>query len=170
MNVPNLLTFLRIVLVPLFMVLALKDMPYGDFLAALVFSLAAITDFFDGHIARKNKLVTKLGALIDPVADKLLISGALLCLVQLGRVHALLAMVILAREFAVMGLRLIAASSGVTIKVSKFGKLKTTSQFASVIALLLNLPFGSTLMYLTAIITIISGAEYFVKGAHVFKE
>lgn len=170
MNLPNLLTTIRIILVPVFMVFAIFDVPNGDFIAAVVFSLAAITDFFDGHIARKNKLVTKLGALIDPVADKLLIAGALLSLVQLGRVNAILAMVILAREFAVMGLRLIAASAGVTIKVSKFGKLKTTSQFVAVVALLLNLPFGGILMYLTAIITVVSGAEYFIEGAHVLKE
>lgn len=170
MNLPNLLTSLRIIMVPIFMAFAIFNVPHGDFIATVIFSIAALTDFFDGHIARKNKLVTKLGALIDPVADKLLITGALLTLIQLGRLNALLAMVILAREFAVMGLRLIAASSGVTIKVSKFGKWKTTVQFISVVALLLNLPFGSILMYLTVIITVISGAEYFIKGAHVLKE
>lgn len=152
------------------MIFALFKFPNGNIIATSIFILAAVTDWLDGYIARKNKLVTKLGALLDPVADKLLVTGALLSLVQLQRLHSLLAMVILAREFAVMGLRLIAASNGVTIKVSKLGKLKTTIQFIAIVVLMLELPFGTTLMYLSALITVISGAEYYIKGAHVLRE
>lgn len=152
------------------MIFALFKFPNGNIIATSIFILAAVTDWLDGYIARKNKLVTKLGALLDPVADKLLVTGALLSLVQLQRLHSLLAMVILAREFAVMGLRLIAASNGVTIKVSKLGKLKTTIQFIATVVLMLELPFGTTLMYLSALITVISGAEYYIKGAHVLRE
>jgi len=152
------------------MVFAIFQMPNGELIATVLFIIAALTDYFDGYLARKEKMVTKLGALIDPIADKLLITGALLSLVQLGKVNALIAMVILAREFAVMGLRLIAASSGTTIKVSKLGKIKTALQFIAVTALMLGLRCGTVLLYITTAITVISGVEYYYKGAHLLKE
>ncbi|HHY18416.1 MAG TPA: CDP-diacylglycerol--glycerol-3-phosphate 3-phosphatidyltransferase [Firmicutes bacterium] len=170
MNLPNWLTFIRIFLVPVFMVFAIFKLPYGETIATILFVIAALTDYLDGYLARKGKMVTKLGALIDPVADKLLITGALLSLVQLNKLNALIAMVILGREFAVMGLRLVAASYGTEIKVSKLGKLKTTVQFVAVTALMLGLKIGTPLIYISAIITVISGVEYYIKGAHVLKE
>ncbi len=170
MNLPNWLTFIRIFLVPIFMVFAIFQLPNGELIATLLFIIAALTDYFDGYLARKGKMVTKLGALLDPIADKLLITGALLSLVQLGKVNALIAMVILAREFAVMGLRLIASSSGLTIKVSKLGKIKTASQFIAVTALMLGLWWGTVFIYISTVITVISGVEYYLKGAYVLKE
>ena len=170
MNLPNWLTFIRIFLVPVFMVFALFKLPSGDLIATVLFVAAALTDYLDGYLARKGKMVTKLGALLDPVADKLLITGALLSLVQLGKVNALVAMVILAREFAVMGLRLVAATNGVEIKVSNFGKLKTAVQFLAVTAIMLGYKIGTPLLYLSAAITVLSGVEYYIKGAHVLKE
>ena len=170
MNLPNWLTFIRIFLVPVFMVFALFKLPSGDLIATVLFVAAALTDYLDGYLARKGKMVTKLGALLDPVADKLLITGALLSLVQLGKVNALVAMVILAREFAVMGLRLVAATNGVEIKVSNFGKLKTAVQFLAVTAIMLGYKIGTPLLYLSATITVLSGVEYYIKGAHVLKE
>ncbi len=152
------------------MVFALFKLPSGDLIATVLFVTAALTDYLDGYLARKGKMVTKLGALLDPVADKLLITGALLSLVQLGKVNALIAMVILAREFAVMGLRLVAATNGVEIKVSNFGKLKTAVQFLAVTAIMLGYKIGTPLLYLSATITVLSGVEYYIKGAHVLKE
>ena len=152
------------------MVFALFKLPSGDLIATVLFVAAALTDYLDGYLARKGKMVTKLGALLDPVADKLLITGALLSLVQLGKVNALVAMVILAREFAVMGLRLVAATNGVEIKVSNFGKLKTAVQFFAVTAIMLGFKIGTPLLYLSAAITVLSGVEYYIKGAHVLKE
>ena len=128
MNLPTTLTIVRIVLVPVFMALVLVKIPYGAYFAALVFILAAITDGLDGYIARSRNQVTKLGQLLDPIADKLLISGALVSLVQMNLVSAWVAMIIIGREFAVSGLRMVAVTEGIVIAASKLGRLRPSPE------------------------------------------
>lgn len=163
-NWPNVLTVLRILLVPVLVVALLDQTPNGDVLAAVVFAVASFTDLVDGYLARSRGSITTFGKLMDPVADKLLIIGALLALVSLDRLDAWVAMVIIAREFAVTVLRMGAQQQGVTISAARLGKLKTVTQVAMVMALIL---WGSTawvdgLVYVTVAITLISGADYFL--------
>ena len=133
LNLPNLLTLLRIIAVPVVVVALLGETPNGDALAAAVFALAALTDGLDGYFARSRDAITTFGKLMDPFADKLLITAALLSLVSLDRLEAWVAMVIIAREFAVTGLRGVAAERGVVIHASWLGKVKTTLQVLSLI-------------------------------------
>ncbi|MEA1962577.1 MAG: CDP-diacylglycerol--glycerol-3-phosphate 3-phosphatidyltransferase [Bacillota bacterium] len=171
MNIPNSLTILRIILVPVFVVMLLVHVPYGDYIAAGIFGIAVITDSLDGYLARKWKQITRLGIILDPLADKLLITAALISLVELGRVAGWIAIVIIGREFAVTGLRVVKAEEGVLIPASKLGKLKTVSQIVAVFLVILpntyhsftNLPLGDWAMYIAVVITIISGIEYFIK-------
>jgi CDP-diacylglycerol---glycerol-3-phosphate 3-phosphatidyltransferase len=164
LNVPNLLTVLRILAVPVIVVALLDETPNGDTLAAIVFALAAVTDGLDGYIARSRGDVTTFGKLMDPLADKLLIVAALVALVALDRLAAWVAMVIIARELAVTGLRTIAAEQGVVIVASWLGKVKTILQVAAVFALI---AFESSplwvdlLVYVAVAMTVISGADYF---------
>jgi CDP-diacylglycerol--glycerol-3-phosphate 3-phosphatidyltransferase len=164
-NVPNVLTVLRILAVPVIVVALLEETPDGDVLAAAVFALAAVTDGLDGYIARRREAVTTFGKLMDPLADKLLIVAALVTLVSLGRLAAWVAMVIIARELAVTGLRTIAAEQGVVIAASWLGKLKTALQVAAVFALITWDPAPvavHVLVYLAVALTVISGADYFL--------
>ncbi|HHW91619.1 MAG TPA: CDP-diacylglycerol--glycerol-3-phosphate 3-phosphatidyltransferase [Firmicutes bacterium] len=175
MNLANKLTIVRIILVPIFMLFVLLKIPYGDFIAAGVFGLAAATDSLDGYIARKRKEVTKFGKFIDPLADKLLVTAALLSLVELGRLGAWVAMIIIGREFAVTGLRVIAASEGIVIAASKLGKLKTVFQIMAIMAILvqdypfrlLEIPVGSITLVAAVFFTILSGADYFIKARNL---
>ncbi|NLV92685.1 MAG: CDP-diacylglycerol--glycerol-3-phosphate 3-phosphatidyltransferase [Firmicutes bacterium] len=164
MNLPTTLTIVRIVLVPVFMALVLVKIPYGAYFAALVFILAAITDGLDGYIARSRNQVTKLGQLLDPIADKLLISGALVSLVQMNLVSAWVAMIIIGREFAVSGLRMVAVTEGIVIAASKLGKIKTITQIVAIVAILLQLPGALFLLWLAALITIVSAVDYFARA------
>src|SRR3954453_23207169 len=134
LNVPNVLTVLRIVAVPVVVVALLEETSQGDVIAAAVFALAALTDGLDGYIARRRKEITTFGKLMDPLADKLLITAALVSLVSLNRIPAWVAMVIIAREFAVTGLRSLADERGVVIAASWLGKIKTVTQVAAVLA------------------------------------
>ncbi len=164
LNLPNVLTLLRILAVPVIVVALLGETPNGDALAAGVFALAALTDGLDGYIARRRQDVTTFGKLMDPLADKLLIIAALVSLVSLGRLAAWVAMVIIARELAVTGLRAVAAEQGVVISASWLGKLKTALQVAAVFALIIWDPSPTSvdvLVYLAVAITVISGADYF---------
>ena len=164
LNVPNALTMLRIVAVPVIVVALLEETPEGDVIAAAVFALAALTDGLDGYIARRRRQITTFGKLIDPLADKLLITAALVSLVSLDRIAAWVAMVIIAREFAVTGLRSVAAERGVVIAASWLGKLKTALQVAAVFALIAvdPTPLGVDLLVYGAVaITVWSGADYF---------
>ncbi|MEN6390603.1 MAG: CDP-diacylglycerol--glycerol-3-phosphate 3-phosphatidyltransferase [Syntrophomonas sp.] len=171
MNLPNSLTVLRIILIPLFAVLLLLRMPNSDYLAAGVFLAAALTDSLDGYLARRWKQVTKLGIVLDPIADKLLITAALISLVELARVPAWIAIVILGREFAVTGLRAFKAEEGIVIPASMLGKMKTFTQVVAVLLTILkpamlrftSLPLDQWFMYLAVIITLVSGVEYFLK-------
>jgi CDP-diacylglycerol--glycerol-3-phosphate 3-phosphatidyltransferase len=158
------LTLLRILAVPVIVVALLGETPNGDALAAGVFALAALTDGLDGYIARRRDDVTTFGKLVDPLADKLLIVAALVSLVSLGRLAAWVAMVIIARELAVTGLRAVAVEQGVVISASWLGKLKTMLQVASVFALIIWNPsptWVDVLVYLAVGVTVISGADYF---------
>ncbi|MHB8859719.1 MAG: CDP-diacylglycerol--glycerol-3-phosphate 3-phosphatidyltransferase [Thermoleophilia bacterium] len=174
-NLANGLTIFRILLIPVFMafLLGLEQIPSDvrDAGAVAVFALAAVTDTLDGYFARSRNAVTVLGQFLDPLADKLLISAALVSLVSLDRISAWLAMVIIAREFAVSGLRLVAAAENVVIPASPLGKVKTFSQIIAVVALILP-PFGYILgkplswylIYIAALLTIISGINYFMRA------
>ena len=163
LNLPNALTVLRILLVPVVVAL-LDETPNGDAIAAGVFALAALTDTLDGYIARHRGSVTTFGKLMDPIADKLLIAASLIALVSLDRLAAWIAMVIIAREFAVTGLRMVAAEQGVVIQASWLGKVKTTLQVAAIICLIAvePAPLGvDLLVYAAVAATVISGVDYF---------
>ena len=165
LNLANTLTLLRILAVPVVVVALLGETPNGDALAAAVFALAAATDGLDGYFARSRDAITTFGKLMDPLADKLLITAALISLVSLDRLQAWVAMVIIAREIAVTGLRAIAAERGVVIAASWMGKLKTVLQIAAVIALIAADPapvWVDVLVYLAVAATVISGADYFL--------
>ena len=180
MNLPNRLTLARIILIPVFMTFLLLKIPVGhelfphqDFVAAIIFILAAATDGLDGYIARKRHQVTNLGKFMDPLADKLLVSAALISLVQLGEVTAWVAWIILAREFAVTGLRAVAAVDRVVISASKLGKIKTVSQVIAISAILLQHDWPVSLigiyihdpfLYIALFFTVISGLDYLFKA------
>jgi len=135
MNLPNRLTLARLLLIPVFLLVISHESLYTDAIAAAVFVLSAATDGLDGYYARKNKQVTLLGKFMDPLVDKLLISAALVVLVDLGRLPGWIAVVIISREFAVTGLRSIAAAEGVIITASNLGKIKTVTQIIAITAL-----------------------------------
>jgi CDP-diacylglycerol---glycerol-3-phosphate 3-phosphatidyltransferase len=163
-NVPNVLTLLRILAVPVLVVALLVQTPNGDLLAAIVFAVASLTDAIDGYLARSRHWVTTFGKLMDPVADKLLVIGALLTLVSLNRVAAWVAMVIIAREFAVTALRIAATQQGVVIAAGTFGKAKTILQVTMVFALIVgegSPAWLDALVYATVAVTVASGADYF---------
>ena len=163
-NIPNVLTLLRILAAPVVVVALLGETPNGDALAAGVFALAALTDGLDGYIARSRDAVTTFGKLMDPVADKLLIAAALVSLVSLDRLAAWVAMVIIAREFAVTVMRVIAAERGIVIAASWMGKAKTVLQIAAVFALIAANPapvWVDVLVYAAVAVTVVSGADYF---------
>ncbi len=164
LNLPNMLTVLRIMLVPVLVVALLGNTPAGDVLAAIVFAAASLTDFVDGYLARSRRTVTTFGKLMDPLADKLLIVAALVALVSLHRLAAWVAMVIITRELAVTVLRLGATQAGVVMEASMFGKLKTCMQIALILALIAvhGQPLWvSLLLYATVLVTIVSGLDFF---------
>ena len=168
---------LRIFLVPVFMLFLLTKFPYGDYIAVAVFIIAAITDGLDGYIARKWKQITNFGKFIDPLADKLLVTAALISLVELNRLSAWVVIIILSREFVVTSLRVVAASEGIVIAASVWGKVKTVTQIVAIVAILINnfpfsllgFPFDQIAIYLAVIFTILSGADYLVKNWEVVK-
>jgi CDP-diacylglycerol--glycerol-3-phosphate 3-phosphatidyltransferase len=169
-NVPNALTLLRIFLVPLLVVLLLTKMPAREYLALSVFLLAALTDAVDGYWARKYQKITRLGILLDPIADKLLVSAALISLVDLQEADAWAVCLIIGREFAVSGLRSIAASSGIVIQASKLGKFKMGAQVIGISLMILGAKLddiglwrktGRAALYVMTAMAVISGVEYF---------
>ncbi|MGH2850813.1 MAG: CDP-diacylglycerol--glycerol-3-phosphate 3-phosphatidyltransferase [Solirubrobacteraceae bacterium] len=163
-NWPNLLTGLRILLVPVLVVLLLANESGGDVLAAVVFAVASLTDFVDGYLARSRNSVTTFGKLMDPLADKLLIVAALISLVSLHRLAAWVAMVIIARELAVTVLRMGASQAGIVMPASNFGKLKTCLQIAAilgVIAVRHHPAWLDVLIYVAVVATVASGLDYF---------
>ncbi|NLJ80813.1 MAG: CDP-diacylglycerol--glycerol-3-phosphate 3-phosphatidyltransferase [Firmicutes bacterium] len=169
MNLPNLLTLLRILLIPVFTFAVLQNSFSGNRWAAAIFILAALTDILDGYLARRRQEVTRLGQLIDPIADKLLITAALLSLVQLGMVSTWIALIIIGREFAVSGLRVLAASAGKVVPASNWGKVKTATQVVAVVAHILGISWAAVLIWLAVIVTVFSGVDYFLKAQDVLK-
>lgn len=187
MNIPNRITLSRIMLIPIFILLLSypfdwgiwnvgeESIPIAHLVAVIIFAIASATDWLDGYYARKYQLVTNLGKFLDPMADKLLVSAAFILLVALEMAPAWVVIVIISREFAVTGLRLVAAGEGVVLAAGQLGKFKTVLQILAIIFLLLqNVPFAMIelpidiiLLYAALIITIVSGVEYFVKNWHV---
>ena len=163
-NLPNHLTVLRMLLVPVLVAALLSGFENGDYFAAAVFAFASFTDALDGWIARRDGTVTTFGKLMDPLADKLLVTAALVSLVSLDRVAAWVAMVIIAREFAVTGLRTLAVEQGQIVPASGWGKLKTAMQIAAVLCLILvpgSPVWVDLLVYAAVVVTVMSGADYF---------
>lgn len=189
MNLPNKITVSRILLIPLFLIVMLvpfnwgefrllgADLPVTHFVGALIFILASTTDWIDGHYARKYNLVTNMGKFLDPLADKLLVSAALIVLVELGFAPSWIVIVIISREFAVTGLRLLLAGEGEVVAANMLGKIKTWTQIVAISALLLHniifalIPFRFDLLalYVALIFTIWSGWDYFAKNSQVLK-
>lgn len=177
MNIANKLTILRIILIPIFMIFLIFDIEYGQFFAAIIFVVASITDYLDGYFARNMNLVTKFGKFMDPLADKLLVSAAFITLTEMGRISSWIAVLIVAREFVITGLRVLAASEGITIAASWWGKLKTISQMIAITLLLIdnfpfsliNFPLDQITLALAVIFTLISGFDYIYKNKNVFK-
>ena len=178
MNLPNKLTVLRTALIPVFLVFLYTDFwgKANAYIGVAVFVIASLTDLLDGKIARKYNLVTNFGKFMDPLADKLLVCSALIALVGLGKVPAWIVIIIIAREFIISGLRLVASDSGVVIAASYWGKFKTTFQMAMIIGLILNPPIpymdviNQVLIYIALILTIISMIDYIKKNYKVFLE
>lgn len=172
MNLPNKLTLIRIVLVPVCMLLTLFGHMYW---ALAVFIVAAITDFFDGYIARKHNMVTSFGKIMDPLADKILVFGALLCFLQSGYINAWCVAVILAREFFVTGMRVVAVDKGKVIAASWWGKVKTNVQIFSVIIGFLTFEtdyilIGQIAVYIATIFTAASWVAYIFENLEVFRD
>ena len=178
MNLPNKLTMLRVIMIPFFVFFLLfgKFGRTGDIIALIIFIAASLTDMLDGKIARKYNLITNFGKFMDPLADKLLVCSAMICLIEIGRLPAWIVIIIIAREFIISGFRLIAADNGVVIAASMWGKSKTVSQMAMIILLLLNLPvpgfsiLATAVTYLALVLTIVSLIDYLVKNKEVMKE
>lgn len=192
MNLANKLTILRMLLIPFFLIfMAVKDMPYGKIIAIAIFVIASITDKLDGYIARSRNQITRFGKFMDPLADKLLVTAALISLVEYHIIPTWVAMIIIAREFAVTGLRTIAAAEGIVIAASPWGKAKTVTQIVAIILALINLNYNHVslgilrsvighphrilnwttdiAMAIAIIMTLISGIDYFVKNKEVMK-
>lgn len=171
MNLPNKLTLLRVLMIPFFVVALLMENGNNQtysIIAFIIFVLASITDALDGYIARKYKLITNFGKLMDPLADKLLVCSALICFIELGRLKAWVVIIIIAREFAISAFRLIATENGVVIAAGILGKLKTVCQMITVMLLILNIevlkPLTDVLIIIMILLTIVSLIDYIVKN------
>ncbi|MBC3888916.1 CDP-diacylglycerol--glycerol-3-phosphate 3-phosphatidyltransferase [Acetobacterium paludosum] len=177
MNLPNKITMVRIIMIPFFIAALLIEFPFHQPLAAALFVIAALSDSLDGYLARSRNLVTDFGKFMDPLADKLLVCSALICFVQLGSVPAWIVIIIIAREFAITGLRTLAAADGIVIAASKWGKAKTMSQMIAIVIILIgnwpfyliNIPAGTIMIYIATVMTIISGVDYFIINKKVFR-
>jgi CDP-diacylglycerol---glycerol-3-phosphate 3-phosphatidyltransferase len=189
-NLPNKITVARIMLIPFFLIVMLVPFNWGNvqigtqilpmthLVGAFIFILAATTDWIDGYFARKYNLVTNLGKFLDPLADKLLVSAALIVLVELGFAPSWMVIVIISREFAVTGLRLILAGEGEVVAANMLGKIKTWTQIIAISALLLHnfpfamisFPFAMISLWVAVFFTIWSGWDYFVKNKHAFTD
>lgn len=172
MNLPNKLTILRVFLVPVFVVFMLTDLggSYSNWIALVIFVAASLTDSLDGYLARKNNLVTNFGKFMDPLADKLLVCSALICLMELNRVPAWMVLIIIAREFIISGFRLVASDAGVVIAASYWGKFKTISQVVMIIALLIEFPYAFIFSWIAVILTVVSLVDYIVKNVNAIKK
>ena len=189
MNLPNKITVSRICLIPIFVILLVVPFNWGNvtllgttlpvthLIGALVFILASTTDWIDGHFARKYHLVTNLGKFLDPLADKLMVSAAFIILVDMGYAPSWIVILIISREFAVTGLRLVLAGEGEVVAANMLGKIKTWTQIIAISALLLHnivfenlsIPFADIALWVALFFTLWSGWDYFAKNAHAFK-
>ena len=189
LNLPNKITVSRVMLIPFFLIVMLVDFGWGNLsigqetlpvnhlVGAIIFIFASVTDWVDGYYARKYNLVTNLGKFLDPLADKLLVSAALIVLVEAQLAPSWIVIIIISREFAVTGLRLILAGTGEVVAANMLGKIKTWTQIIAVSALLLhnfpfsyiNFPFDTVALWISMFFTIWSGWDYFVLNKDVFK-
>lgn len=183
MNLPNKLTLLRVILVPFFLLFLLVDqIPLHGLWALVIFAAASITDALDGHIARSRGLITDFGKFLDPVADKVLVFAALIAFVELGLASSVAVVIMMAREFLVSSMRMVAASKGRVIAAGKSGKVKTAVTMVSIVVILLLLAIGdfavgasvplaavsNLLIWICGVITVYSGVEYLVQNKDVF--
>lgn len=169
MNLANKITILRIILIPVFLFFLLLNVPsgVGKYIATGIFIIAALTDTLDGYIARKRNEITKFGKFMDPLADKLIVTAALISLVEMKKLSTPVVMIIIAREFAITGFRSIAASEGIVIAASKWGKAKTVTQIVAIVAALIEIPYNEVLIWIAVAITLISGFDYIYKNRSV---
>jgi len=173
MNLPNKLTLLRVILVPVFVIFMMVPGSWGRWAALAVFIFASLTDTADGYIARKYNMITDFGKFMDPLADKLLVSAAMICLVTTGQLPAWIVITIISREFIISGFRLIAAEKGIVIAASWWGKIKTVVQMVMICALLINaqvmwfIVLEQILIYAALILTVVSLIDYILKNKGV---
>ena len=175
MNLPNKLTMFRVILIPFFIVFLLASLtPYDKWIALVIFIIASLTDLLDGKIARKYNLVTNFGKFMDPLADKLLVCSALICLIELDKIPSWMVIVILAREFIISGFRLVASDNGVVIAASYWGKFKTTFQMVAVCLLIADIAaltvVTQIILWIAVVLTVVSLTDYLIKNKDVMKE
>ena len=177
MNLPNKLTILRVILIPFFVVFMLFDITGAadKWIALVIFCVASLTDMLDGKIARKYNLVTNFGKFMDPLADKLLVCTALICLTSMNRLNVIVVLVIIAREFIISGFRLVASDNGIAIAASYWGKFKTVSQMALIIVLIMDLGgvwnvVGTVLTWVALLLTVVSLIDYIAKNKQVLTQ
>lgn len=178
MNLPNKLTLLRVIMIPFFVFFMLAPYfeGYGNYIAVVIFIIASFTDFLDGYLARRDNLVTNFGKFMDPLADKLLVCSALICLVETGQLASWIVIIIISREFIISGFRLIASDNGIVIAASYWGKFKTVFQMMMVIMLIINISnpvyqiIAMIVTYIALILTVVSLVDYIVKNKDVIKD
>ena len=171
MNTANKLTMLRVVMIPVFLLALYLEFPFDRLIALLIFVLASVTDFIDGYIARHYNQITDFGKFMDPLADKLLVISAMLWFVEVGQMPAWVLLIVIAREFAVSGLRMVAADRGVVIAAAWSGKIKTAATMVCFCLMMLPIPDALvTVCWIVVVLTTVySGVEYFIKNAEVFR-
>lgn len=175
MNLANKITMFRVFLVPVFMIAFYLDFNNHEIIAGIIFVVAAFTDTLDGYVARSQNLITTFGEFIDPLADKVLVSAALILLAEANRIPGWIVVIIIAREFTITGFRIIAASEGINIAASSLGKFKTISQLIAIVLLLfnnypfykINLPMDMIMLYISLGFTVVSGFDYIYKNKQV---
>ena len=175
MNLPNKLTMFRVILIPFFVLFMLVDITTADkWIALAIFIVASLTDLLDGKIARKYNLVTNFGKFMDPLADKLLVCSALICLVEMAKLPAWMVIIIIAREFIISGFRLIASDNGVVIAASYWGKFKTTFQMVMICLLIADIDalslITNVIVWIALILTVVSLIDYLLKNKDIMKE